>query len=225
MGSPLHDQILQNSFPPASLTAGADPASVVNPNPIARDMQVLSGLLQQTVTPHLGPAAKEQLRILNLACGQCDEAETLINFAKSQLKSPDDQNQVQLIGADIRIREILQARANHAHLPAEFLLEDATKLHHHKELGEDFNLVLLRHQNYWHGPELWKRIFEQGLARLDDNGLLVITSYFDKEHQLALDALQKLGAELVTTHHNPDSRKLITPGKFVDKHIAVFRRR
>lgn len=194
-----------------------------NPNPITQDMQVLHGLLQQTVSPHLNPKASEQLRILNLACGQCDEAETLVNFAKNQLTNQN--GNVQLIGADIRIREILQARANHSHLPAEFLLEDATKLHHHKQLGDNFNMVLLRHQNYWHGQELWKGIFEQGLAKLDDSGLLVITSYFDKEHQLALDALQNLGAELITTHHNPHSRKLITPGKFVDKHIAVFRRK
>lgn len=192
---------------------------MATPSPIAQDMQVLRGLLQQAVAPHLRNA-RDDMRILNLACGQCDEAETLVNFAQSQT-----QGAVQLIGADIRIREILQARAQHSHLPAEFLLEDATKLHHHKELGEDFNMVLLRHQNYWHGPELWKRIFEQGLARMDENGLLVITSYFDKEHQLALEALDKLGAELITTHSNMDSRQLLTPGKFVDKHIAVFRRR
>ena len=53
----------------------------------------------------------------------------------------------------------------------------------------------------------------------------MITSYFDREHQLALDALQKLGAEIVTTHSNPHARKLTTPGKSVDKHIAVLRRK
>jgi hypothetical protein len=53
----------------------------------------------------------------------------------------------------------------------------------------------------------------------------VITSYFDKEHQLALEALQKLGAEVVLSRRNERSRKLITPGKSVDKHIAVLRRK
>lgn len=190
-------------------------------NPIAQDMQVLKGLLQETVAPHLHIPSTEEMRILNLACGQCDEAATLVDFAKAQSKS----EQVRLIGADIRIREVLQARERHSHLPAEFLLEDATKLKAHKELGEDFNMVLLRHQNFWHGPELWKKIFEQGLEKVSDDGLLVITSYFDKEHQLALDALQGLGAELVETRSNALSRKLISPGKSVDKHIAVFRRK
>ena len=129
-----------------------------------------------------------------------------------------------LVGADIRIREILQARERHVHLPAEFLLEDATKLKSHKALGEDFNLVLLRHQNYWNGPELWKKIFEQGLDKAGEDGLLVITSYFDREHRLALDTLKELGAELVVTKHSPLARKLATPGKSVDKHIAVLRR-
>jgi hypothetical protein len=189
-------------------------------NPITQDMLTLDSLLRETVSPHLQLGAKDDLRILNIACGQCDEAGTLVNFGKEHT----DGN-VSLIGADIRIREILQARENHAHLPAEFLLEDATKLSRHKELGEDFNLVLLRHQNYWHGPELWKKIFEQGLTKVDKDGVLVITSYFDNEHQLALEALQKLGAELVLNRHNGQSRKLTFPGKSVDKHIAVLRRR
>lgn len=189
-------------------------------HPIADDMRKLDALLRETVAPHLPFAAKEELRLLNIACGQCDEAETLVNFAKSQTDG-----EVKLIGADIRIREILQARENFSHLPAEFLLEDATKLSRHKELGEDFKMVLMRHQNFWHGPELWKRIFEEGLTKVSDDGLLVITSYFDKEHELALDALQKLGAEVVLSRRNEQSRQLLTPGKSVDKHIAVLRRR
>jgi SAM-dependent methyltransferase len=183
-------------------------------------MQILGTLLQETVAPHVHVPSSEDLRILNLACGQCDEAGTLIDFGRTQT-----QGQVSLLGADIRIREVLQARENHSGLPAEFLLEDATRLHLHKELGEDFKMVLLRHQNYWHGPDLWKKIFEQGLSKVDEEGVLVITSYFDIEHELALDALQKLGAELVTTKSNERARKLLTPGKHVDKHVAVFRRK
>jgi SAM-dependent methyltransferase len=189
-------------------------------DPNTSDMRKLDALLRETVAPHLRKRPARDLRILNLACGQCDEAETLVNFAKSQTAGD-----VNLVGADIRIREILQARERHASLPAEFLLEDATKLAAHKELGGDFNMVLLRHQNYWHGPELWKKIFEQGLEKTGDDGLLVITSYFDKEHRLALEALQKLGAELVETKHNLLARKLQTAGKSVDKHIAVLRRK
>lgn len=191
----------------------------MNPaDPISRDMGVLESLLRSAVAPHL-PSSVSDLRILNLACGRCDEAETLVNFARSEAPGA-----VELIGADIRIREILQARERHAKLPAEFLLEDATKLGAHKELGGKFDLVLLRHQNYWHGPDLWKRIFERGLERAGEDGLVVITSYFDKEHLLALEAMRDLGAEVAVTKHNLAARRLRTPGKAVDKHIAVLRR-
>ncbi len=184
------------------------------------DMRALSALLHQTVSPHLAMPDSDDFRILNLACGSCDEAETLVKFAQQQTKGS-----VALTGADIRIREILQAREIHAKLPAEFLLQDASKLSKHKQLGNDFNMVLLRHQNFWHGRELWKKIFEQGLEKTGDDGLLVITSYFDKEHQLALDALTGLGAELIETRVNDAARALATPGKSVDKHIAVLRRK
>lgn len=185
-----------------------------------QDMRALRALLKKTVAPHLALGAKDEFRILNLACGSCDEAETLVKFAQENTAGS-----VNLTGADIRIREILQARESHAKLPAEFLLQDASKLSEHKELGGDFNMVLLRHQNFWHGRELWKKIFAQGLEKTGDDGLLVITSYFDKEHQLALEALNSLGAELLVTRENELSRKLISPGKSVDKHIAVFRRK
>lgn len=188
-------------------------------NPIANDMRKLCALLRDHVAPHLSSSTSD-FRILNLACGECEEAETLVSFAKS-LGGSD----VKLIGADIRIREILRVRERCANLPAEFLLEDATRLKAHKQIGDDFNMVLLRHQNIWNGPDLWKKIFEQGLEKAGEDGLLVITSYFDKEHQLALEALRKLGTELVITKLNPSSRKLRTQGKSVDKHIAVLRRR
>ena len=138
-------------------------------------------MLQETVGPHL-PATQKEMQILNLACGRCDEAETLVSLGREITHGGD----VRMVGADIRIREIRQARETHSKLPAEFLIQDAAQLQQHKELGDDFDLVFLRHQNFWHGQEIWKKIFDQGRARLGKNGLLVITSYFDHEHKLAL---------------------------------------
>lgn len=187
-------------------------------NPIEADLRALDHLLRGEVTPRLGRRA--QARILDLACGRCDEAETLIQAVQDQTMG----GSVSLVGADIRIREVLQAREQGRKLPAEFLLEDATRLSHHRELGNDFDLVFLRHQNYWHDRETWKKIFDQGLVRLNENGLLVITSYFDKEHELALDALRRLGAEILVSKRNKASRSLPdAPGKSVDRWLAVAR--
>ncbi|MBX7210313.1 MAG: class I SAM-dependent methyltransferase [Verrucomicrobiaceae bacterium] len=187
--------------------------------PVSEDMQRLKAMLQQSVTPHL-PAAQKEMQILNLACGRCDEADTLVSLGREVTRG----GHVRLVGADIRIREIRQARENHAKLPAEFLIQDASQLHQHKELGADFDLVFLRHQNFWHGQDLWKKIFEQGRARLGKNGLLVITSYFDHEHKLALAALESMGMEVVSNKRNKASRSLNdAPGKSVDRWVAVLR--
>ena len=190
------------------------------PPTIAEDMSKLKTLLQDSLQPHLKP--QSDMRILNLACGRCDEAETLIQLGSELTKGGD----VEMIGADIRIREIRQARENHANLPAKFLIEDATKIDEHQELGDDFNMVLLRHQNFWHGQELWKKIFDQGIAKLRPDGMLVITSYFDVEHRLALRALESLGMEVVSNKRNKASRALKdAPGKSVDRWVAVLKRR
>lgn len=191
------------------------------PSPIAEDMTKLQTLLHDSLAPHVPGAAKD-MRILNLACGRCDEAETLIQVGSDLTKG----GAVEMVGADIRIREIRQAREAHGHLPAEFLIEDATKINQHKQLGDDFNVVFMRHQNFWHGQELWKKIFDQGIARLRPDGMLVITSYFDVEHRLALRALEALGMEVVSNRRNKAARALAdAPGKSVDRWVAVLRQR
>jgi len=190
-------------------------------NPIDGDLAKLKGLLKDSLAPHL--PTQPDLRILNLACGRCDEAETLIKVGK---ELTEGKGPVEMVGADIRIREIRQARENHRHLPAEFLIEDASQLSRNKALGDDFGLVFLRHQNFWHGQELWKKIFDQGIARLRPDGMLVITSYFDAEHRLALEALKNLGLEVVSNRRNKASRALAdAPGKSVDRWVAVLRRK
>jgi hypothetical protein len=190
------------------------------PPVVAQDMARLKTLLKEGVGRQV--KVGEQVRILNLACGRCDEAETLVAVGQELSGG----NPVEMIGADIRIREIRQAREQHAHLPAKFLIEDATKISQHKELGDDFNLVFLRHQNFWHGQELWKKIFDQGIAKLRPDGCLVITSYFDVEHRLALDALKAMGMEVISNKRNRASRALAdAPGKSVDRWVAVLRRK
>jgi len=188
---------------------------------LAGDLAVLKHRLREGLVDVMEPP--QDLRILNLACGHCDEAEALIEVA-GELTGRG--GHVEMVGADIRIREIRQAREQHRHLPAEFLIEDATHLSHHKALGDDFGLVFLRHQNFWHGQELWQNIFDQGIAHLASDGLMVITSYFDVEHRMAVAALENLGMEVVSNRRNVSSRRLAdAPGKSVDRWVAVLRKR
>ena len=183
----------------------------------------------------------DALRILDIACGDCREADTLGDtFAEMKAEqSPSEAPplDIKLTGIDVRAREIAEAQRRFggnredaktgARREAEFLTGDASKLDEHRELGdgEDFDVVFMRHQNYWNGDATWEKIYDQALGKLDPEGRLVITSYFDEEHQLALDAIRKLGGELIVTERNEESRSLPTPGKSIDRHVAVFRKK
>ncbi len=172
-------------------------------------------------------------RVLDLACGDCREAEVLADFAAELSGTPSAE--VSLTGIDVRAREIAdaarrlgrvrEASEGRGRREFEFLTGDATKLPGLSQLGGDFDLVFLRHQNYWNGARDWEEIFDHALAKLAPGGRLAITSYFDKEHALALEVIGRLGGELVRSEFNPETRRLGTPGKSIDRHVAVFRRK
>ena len=174
-------------------------------------------------------ASREEVSILDVACGACDEAETLADFFRNLRGEGDGPAAAtRLVGTDVRERELDEARARFRDGPGrrfEFFRGDASRLDGHRELAGAFDVLFFRHQNLYHGRTLWRKIFDQGLARLREDGLLVVTSYFDREHSLALEAFQELGAEVVLTERNPESRALITPGKSVDRHEAVLRKK
>ena len=165
----------------------------------------------------------ESRQLLNLACGRADETKVLADVFGH------DADSIHLTGIDIRTREIGEARERWSKLSdnasAEFLVQDASQLAQLKQLDHQFDVAFMRHQNFWNGDTTWTKIYDEALHRLDDDGLLVITSYFDREHRLALEAIQGLGAELVCSERNLDSR-IITdaPNKSVDRHIAIFRK-
>lgn len=178
-------------------------------------------------------SARDEARILDIACGECREAEVLTDFLED-LKG-EGGAKVKLTGIDVRAREIANAEKKFGRRHGkdekrgarefEFLDGDATKLQEHVELGDDFDLVFLRHQNFWNGERTWEEIFDHALDKTGDDGRLVITSYFDKEHALALEAIQRLGGELIRSEFNPETRQLSTPGKSVDRHVAIFKKK
>jgi SAM-dependent methyltransferase len=176
---------------------------------------LLSPLIAENITVKDG-----SLRCLNLACGRADESGIL-----REILAPlsDD---LKILGVDIRERELDIARnrwRSNPHTSFTFLYHDATKLHLITELAEPCDIILMRHQNYWNGAATWQSIYDSALHRLSSKGILVITSYFDKEHLQALQAIQQLGATLITTIQNPQSRPVLdAPYKSVDRHIAIF---
>ena len=189
---------------------------------LQRDLSTLEDNLRALLDPHL--SEKEHLSLLNLACGRGDETGVLAKILAEKSTS------AHLQGLDIRAAEIDQANSRWKKqlgkkVSADFITHRGDKLRELSEVGTP-DIAFLRHQNYWNDKPVWTKIFDQALERLNEDGLLVITSYFDKEHELATKALQNLGAIQVGSIINPNTRALTdAPGKSVDKHLAVFRKK
>ncbi|MGE9268840.1 MAG: class I SAM-dependent methyltransferase [Verrucomicrobiales bacterium] len=187
----------------------------------ASDLQTLERSLRDLLAPHLAP--RDHLTLLNLACGRADETAVLAALLREKAPS------AHLQGLDIRAAEIDTARLRWKDLPAgvssDFRIQRGETTDTLHSFQDATDLVFLRHQNYWNDPAVWTRIFDQALHQLRPGGHLVITSYFDREHALALRALQKLGATLLRSHRNPKSRLLSARhAKSVDRHLAIFRK-
>lgn len=188
------------------------------------DLAALRSLLQGHALPYLSTALPSQRHILNLACGRSDETGLL----RELFAHPT--GETHFTGIDIRAAELDEATArwsadqrNSPRFRSKFLKLDASKLPLLKEIPHPTHLAFFRHQNFWNGPQLWTTLFDHALHQLHPEGLLIITSYFDKEHLLALSAFESLGAHLLTTVRNPQSRPVRqTKGKSVDRHLAVF---
>lgn len=194
-------------------------------NGIDADMGQLRRALAETLrqSDHSLPTS-EHRSLLNLACGRADETGVLIDvFGK-------DADRMDIFGADLRAPEIEEARTRWKSNPESGIhtqFESGDGLHILDSLDNDqqFDVAFLRHQNFWNGNDLWQGMFDRSLHRLTDDGMLVITSYFDIEHRQACDALKRLGAVQVANFRNPKSRLISAKHqKSVDRHIAVFRK-
>ena len=159
--------------------------------------------------------------VLNLACGRADETGVLLG-ALAPLAA-----ELFYLGIDLRPPEIAEARSRW--IPAappgwqlDFRAGDASRTDRMKQLPP-FDCVFIRHQNYWHDPAVWLVLFKNALAALKPGGLLAITSYFDREHELASACLLQCGAIRRAEIPHPHSRPLPdAPGKSVDRRLAVF---
>jgi hypothetical protein len=158
-----------------------------------------------------------RLALLNLACGRADETGALAAaLAPSEIGF--------YLGMDLRAEAIAEARKRWE-LPdgvIEFREGNATMIGRIDGLPE-FDMVFIRHQNYWHEPMVWEGILEEALAGLKDGGYLVCTSYFDLEHELFVASMRARGAKVLANVRHAASRPLPEGGgKSVDRWVAVW---
>ncbi len=192
---------------------------------IAEDLQRLDQLLTDVAALVPWPNFGNEVTVVNLACGRADETGVLWKhfFRKNQ--------RAWYFGCDLRQAEIQEARGRWKsplgvdwHI--DFRVGDAANTSHLPERASTrgiADVIFIRHQNFWDAPAVWDRIFNNAKHLLRDNGRLVITSYFDREHELALASLKTNGFTLlVDVPHHAGRMLHDAPGKFVDRKIAVL---
>ena len=163
--------------------------------------------------------APEKISVLNLACGRADETGAIAAALGAQ--------RLQFyLGIDLRAETISEASRRWKSETAivEFRCGDASSIHRMESLPP-LDLIFIRHQNYWDDPTTWDRLLTNALSLLGPEGLLICTSYFDREHDLLKAALKTQGCGILWDMRHLESRRLPEArGKSVDRHLAVFRR-
>lgn len=189
----------------------------------ASDMQRLDVLLGDALRLTEFPPPQNDAAVLNIACGRADESGVLWKHFLPACGGGA------YLGCDLRAPEIAEAKKRwpcpqDRHWQVEFRVADASSAHALPGAGS-MDVIFIRHQNYWDAPQVWDLIYRNALRCLKDNGRLVITSYFEREHELALAALRSLGAVLLANLPHPAARALPdAPGKSVDRRLAVLMR-
>ena len=189
---------------------------------LQQDLSVLETDLRRLLRGKL--ISKSEINALNIACGRADETGVLAKIIGEKASSAHIQ------GLDLRASEIDYAREKWKKVLGEqtvscdFGVGRADRLNELKEL-DDPDLVFIRHQNYWFEPKAWIKLYDQALQKLKQDGVMVITSYFDEEHEMARQVLSKLGAVEIEHRFNPNARIVKDSPKVeksVDRHISVF---
>lgn len=180
------------------------------------DIQRLGGLLGEVFKlAELRFTGK--LAVLNLACGRADETGVLAAaVAPAEIGF--------YLGMDLRSDVIAEAKKRWE-LPGgemDFREGNAAMIGRMEGLPE-FDIVFIRHQNYWNEPMVWEGILDEALAALKDGGHLICTSYFDLEHELLAASMRERGVKLLASLRNHLSRPLPDEeGKSVDRWVAVW---
>jgi SAM-dependent methyltransferase len=163
----------------------------------------------------------ESPAVLNLACGRADETGVLLGTIAPRAV------ELFYLGIDLRPPEIVEAKSRWSpNAPPGWQLDfrtgDASRTDRMKQLPP-FDFIFIRHQNYWHDAAVWEVLYRNALDGLKPGGLLAITSYFDREHELAMACLVQCGARKLADLRNPHSRPLDdAPNKSVDRRLAMF---
>lgn len=183
------------------------------------------------------PPQNRKIQILDLACSICEEKEVLHSFFGGENNPYYNNNDNAVItGVDIDEEAIELAGQN---LPRnressyKFIVGDISNLKGIDGLPQAADVVIMRHQqmikpNYNKGEvvevELWEKMINEGINKLDLEGIFIITSYTEEEHRALVEYLLSMENEIqiVTDGNNEFAEPLGAGG--IDKHFVIIKK-
>lgn len=184
-----------------------------------------------------------QIEVLDLACGICEEGRVLNSFFGGR-KYPEFSSSVNLTAIDIEEESIKNAKYNNRvwdsqkkenYLPSNmcFITGDATRLDQYPEIPSQVDVVIIRHQQLVGSPDqsqyeairTWKEIINQGLKKLNSNGMMIITSHDEYQNDFAKRILEQMECEIVLDQDNPYAREKESRYSVMDDHYVLIIRK
>jgi two-component system CheB/CheR fusion protein len=209
------------------------------------------GVLADTVLPAMIGSRPDDhaFRVWVPGCATGEEVFSLAILMRERLESAKRHGDVQIFGTDLDHEAIEAAR--HGRYPGgiaadvsperlrRFFTADDGSYRIRKEIREmavfavqnvikdppftKLDLISCRNLLIYRNADLQRRLMPVFHYALKPGGLLAITSYFDREHDLASACLLQCGALRRADLPHPHSRPLPdAPGKSVDRRLALF---
>ena len=137
----------------------------------------------------------EDVRILNLGCGVCREAEVLKDYFGNN-------GNFKMIGIDRWLNQIISAKERWINeneffkntvdsIPYEFIHGDATEL---TDLVQgEFDIIISRHPNIRQFPYNWSNIYTEAYSVTKPGGLFIATEYSVDEFMILKTAVERVG--------------------------------
>jgi hypothetical protein len=180
------------------------------------------------------------LHVLDLACGQCEEARTVGAYFSSGIPGMPTRA-VRFFGIDKNPQAIhtavlgsengdpfYQSDAFYISLDSTFVCGDATHLEYYPELPEEIDFILVRHQFLIRAPEIFEQMLKKAFERLSSNGIVFFTSFSLMEHEALLKLVEYLGCEVLLAKKNPHALPIREPAPegevAFDQFVCVIRR-
>jgi SAM-dependent methyltransferase len=180
------------------------------------------------------PPQGRKTKVLDLACGIFEEAGTITSYFGGSIGPNIHNNNVDIIAVESDERMIDPAKENIPHdikNNYKVLLADATKLEDNSDVPDLFDVILIRHQQMFKSinpkerkqTELtWQEIMRQGINKLADNGIFIITSYTEDEHEGLLNFLEDEECKIINAGENEFAEPL--GGGGIDKYVVVLKK-